>query len=163
MELKDKLVKLVTRLVIIIFCLLFVVLCIAPLVYAIGSSEEVSRNMTDRSMRKYADPITPEVKADLCAKFEIPSNNKVCNPKRKILAPDFYDVIEPYLLNQDSGKNDFDYVEGVLGEYCVECWNMRSHVDEPDHYTCRYDIAGDEVFILIIQFDGDGHIDEIIK
>jgi len=103
-------------------------------------------------LSRYTTPLEAEVVEDICEKFLL-SDDPRCEPGEVIYAPDFFPEIRRYLQG-GKGRLTHQDVQEKLGEYEYRC---ESPIYYPSlgktYYWCSYDLNGDGVFPIDIEYE----------
>lgn len=153
-----KLVKTLFLLLLIGLSLLIFVPLGAGAVYGIITG--LSEGVQAINWRDYTKPISQETADDLCAKFNIASDEPVCRPNAVVYGPEFY----PYIIKAFCPEKDkcvtLAEVEEKIGKYRYsEAAQDALMPNESQRYW--YDFQTDHMYPLIIRFFKDGTIKKI--
>lgn len=101
-------------------------------------------------LSQYTTPLDRETIEDVCKQFEL-ADDRRCQPGRIVYAPDFFPAI---LSSFERGVSTQEDVRAKLGRYEYDCENP-TYIPSLDHtyYWCRYDLHGDRVFPIGIEYE----------
>ena len=103
-------------------------------------------------------PLPNETVAQLCTSFGLEKDMPLCNGKRDVYGPDFYEIIRdtfrPYESYEipSSEAATYDEVEKKIGMFEYECESVATTGDGFSFFRCRYDLRGDREFIIGILY-----------
>jgi hypothetical protein len=112
------------------------------------------RFVTYGDWKERTTPLPSETVAQLCASFYLEKDSSLCNGRRDVYGPDFYDIIRdtfrPYEEYEipSSEAAIYDDVEEKLAGFKYECDPVVEQADEFSYFVCRYDLRGDREFII---------------
>ncbi len=145
--------KLLSALAIILGCYLLVV---QPLV---EYDKEWNRRAADYKSK--TSPLTSEVVQDMCSKLDLPAQDWRCQPEAIVYAPEFFEDIKNYLRNLPPSSSNQEEVDRLLGNYKIMCTAPQQYRYTSVAYDCIYDIHGDNVSIIGVDFTKDGVIEHV--
>lgn len=128
-------------------------LCLITLVFG----NFISKKSLRKHIQETTTPLSSETIEYLCTAFRLSVDDKLCNGHVDVYGPDFYPVIGeafyPIARDGDISTNpaNYDFVEQTLGRFKTECRQIYIE-DGIEKFYCRYDLKGDEAFILSISF-----------
>ena len=102
-------------------------------------------------------PLPMDTVNTLCANFQLERDHKLCNGKRDVYGPDFYDILRDtfrsyeYEIARNEAKT-YEDVEEKIGEFKYECDPVVTTGDDFSYFMCRYDFRGDREFTIGIMF-----------
>ena len=103
-------------------------------------------------------PLPKNTVSILCDNFQLEKDHRLCNGKKDIYAPDFYDILRdtfrPYEAYgiPSSEAATYEDVEEKIGEFRYECFPVVTTGDGFSYFDCSYDFRGDREFIIGIMF-----------
>jgi|GEM_PF-2049953 len=103
-------------------------------------------------------PLPKETIETLCANFEINKDDRLCNGKKEISAPDFYntirDTFRPYEAYNipSSEAATYEEVQQKIGDFQYECESVVYQADGFTYFICSYDLRGDRALRVAIMF-----------
>jgi hypothetical protein len=103
-------------------------------------------------------PLPSHTIAILCANFQLEKDHQLCDGKKEVYGPDFYDIVRdtfrPYEEYEiaSSEAATYDEVEKKLGNFKYECEPIVYQADGFNYFRCFYDFHGDREFIVVIFF-----------
>ncbi|MBN1370926.1 MAG: hypothetical protein JW987_03120 [Anaerolineaceae bacterium] len=106
-------------------------------------------------------PLSAEVVQDLCNKLDLPAQDWRCQPQAIVYAPEFFDDIKSYLRNLPRTSSNQAEVDALLGDYKIQCSTPQQYRYTSVAYDCLYDIHGDSVSIIAVDFTKDGTIEHV--
>ena len=128
----------------------FVLICALPITMAVIPVVVEWAQKSDLS--RYTTPLKEEVVEDICEKF-LSNDDPRCEPNRIIYAPDFFPEIRKY-LQDGKGKMTREDVQEKLGEYEYNCEEPIYYPSlHKAYYWCSYDLSGDRVFPIDIEYE----------
>ena len=144
-----------------------IVVAIVPcvyLVYAVGMIIITAITMEYDSYKDIAQwherttPLENEVAVDLCNKFTISDNDPRCQPGAVVYAPDFFQTIGKTFQPADQTWATYEEVEAKLGAYKYNQEPLVTESDGKQYFRCWYDLRGDRVYPIVIDFYSDGRL-----
>jgi hypothetical protein len=109
--------------------------------------------------KKATTPLPKNRVEFLCENFELDESHELCNGKRDIYGPDFYDLIQEMFkpeLNYrapDAVPATYEQVEKMIGRFKIECepivWLA---FEQRNYYRCIYDLRGDRKYLIFIGY-----------
>jgi hypothetical protein len=103
-------------------------------------------------------PLPAETVKILCENFDLDAKDPLCNGKKAVYGPDFYDIIrdtfrpyESYEI-ESSEAATYDEVEEKIGMFRYECEPAVTTGDGFTFFSCTYDLHGDREFIIGILY-----------
>lgn len=114
----------------------------------------------DSYFKQYTSPLSSDVARDLCAEFELPALDWRCQDE-KVFAIDFYPAIVDYYSNISAKDRTLDAVQSKIGGYQITV-ETKVKNDGYSHWYW-YDFTGDQMFPLIILFDENGIMVDILS
>ena len=118
-----------------------------------------SRVRSQDDWKKRTTPLPQETRNVLCSRFELSSNDDLCNSDKDVYALDFAklmrDTFRPYeeLHIESSKAATYDEVEERIGSFQYECEPVTNQADGLSYFVCLYDLRGDREFITTIFFN----------
>jgi hypothetical protein len=134
---------------------IFVVLMI-PFIY--GALLIVMDLPHQLSWREYTAPLNSKVVQDLCQKFNLGDQDPRCKPGATVYAPDFFQTIRHDFIHSNGERVNYRYVQEKIGKYQYECGPIIKESTGFEYFRCGYDLQGDRVFPIGINFDSEGNL-----
>jgi hypothetical protein len=103
-------------------------------------------------------PLQRETITMLCANFDLEKDYSLCDGKKDIYGPDFYNIIRdtfrPYEAYKiaSSEAATYDDVEEKIGSFMYDCESVVTTGDGFTFFRCAYDLPGDREFIIDILY-----------
>lgn len=94
-------------------------------------------------------PLPQSTIATLCENFNLNQDHKLCSGKKVVYGPDFNEIIRTTFQPRVATFND---VDEKIGMFKQECYPVVHQDDGFSYFRCRYDLRGDEEFIIGIIF-----------
>ncbi len=114
----------------------------------------------DSYFKQYTSPLSLDVARDLCEEFELPTLDWRCQGE-KVYGVDFYPAIIDYYSNISAEDRTLDAVQSKIGNYQT---NVETKGKDKDYsYWYSYDFTGDQMFPLIIIFNENGIMVDIVS
>lgn len=114
--------------------------------------------LRNRNWKERTTPLQKDTVDTLCANFQLEKDHKLCNGKREIYGPDFYDILRdtfhPYEAYKipSSEAGTYEDVEEKIGEFKYRCFRVVHQADGFSYFNCNYGFRGDREFIIGIIF-----------
>ena len=134
--------------------LLSLVACIVLLIFTCG----LVLTLRSDDWKNRTTPLPPETVETLCANFGLAKDHSLCNGKKEVYGPDYYDLIRdtfrPYEEYQiaSSEAATYDEVKRKIGMFEYDCEPVATTGDGFSFFTCDYDLRGDREFIIGIMY-----------
>ena len=141
---------------VIVFALLFVIACCG--LFGTGVILMLDDHRIISTAQEKTRPLSTEVTQDLCTKFDIPADDRRCQPKAIVYAYDFFGTIKVALRTTDQRQLAFDQVQEKLGKYQYYREPLTTVSDGTQYHECWYDFQGDRVYPIAISFFSDGRV-----
>ena len=134
--------------------LLFLFVCIVILIFTCRLMLAIRSD----SWKKRTTPLPKDTINLLCANFQLEKDYSLCNEKKDIYGPDFYDILrdtfrpyEEYGIPSSEAAT-YEDVEEKIGIFMYECDPVVTTGEGFSYFRCRYDFRGDREFIIGIMF-----------
>ena len=111
--------------------------------------------------RDYTSPLPAETIYDLCDKFQLDTEDWLCNPQNNVYAFDFYPVFKKTFKPYNGNWLSHNEINEYIGKYANDCYPLHKLSDGRELYNCDYDIRGDGVFYIGITFHKDGSLESL--
>lgn len=112
--------------------------------------------------REKTSPLAVEVVEDMCEKFALPEEDPRCQPGAVVYAPEFFRTIGKTFQPENRAWATFEQVEEKLGAYNYEKEPVTTLGDGTQYFRCWYDLNGDRLYPIVIDFNADGSIRRMI-
>ncbi len=105
--------------------------------------------------RERTSPLPLHVIKDICKKFSIQENDRLCGLNSAVYAPDFYPIIQEYFQALKDAPVTYSQVNEKLAIYRDYCEPKVVQADDAEYFRCFYDLRGDKVYPIAFYFYGD--------
>ncbi|MBV6465791.1 MAG: hypothetical protein PGMFKBFP_01076 [Anaerolineales bacterium] len=108
--------------------------------------------------KKKTTPLPKETVEILCDNFSLEKEDKLCNGKKEVYAPDFFRTInsdfKPYEEYQieSSESATYEEVQEKIGAFQFKCEPTVTTGDGFSYFLCSYDLRGDRFYTIVIFF-----------
>ncbi|MFZ5911481.1 MAG: hypothetical protein ACOYYU_15825 [Chloroflexota bacterium] len=138
----------------------FLFLCIALCCGLAQGYKELNYQRLRSNWEKTTTPLPHERIDILCKNFGLDKSHELCNGKRDVYGPDFYDLIQdtfkPELTYRaaDDAPATYEQVEKMIGIFKTECEPIAwLAYEQTYYYRCDYDLRGDGEYVISIGYD----------
>lgn len=108
--------------------------------------------------KKRTTPLPGETRELLCSRFDLSSDDPLCDEKRAVYASDFVETIltafhpdKSYGIESPTSAT-YSQVNKKIGEFEYDCETVTHQSDGSSNYACYYDLRGDGEFPLSIVY-----------
>jgi hypothetical protein len=113
--------------------------------------------LRNSNWKKRTTPLPRDRVSTLCANFQLPKDHPLCNGKKDVYGPDFYDILRDEFRSYEYeiARNEaatYEDVEDKIGEFKYECDAVVDQADGFSYFMCSYDFRGDRDFVIGIMF-----------